>query len=110
MNLAIFVYIGNVDPFKLRSTNKTELRNEILICIYTITFVIFTDFVPDYELQYNVGGWMYISFMAICISYNLYFVLKECFRLLTLILTLNWRRCKFNISKLKRQFKKEAKL
>ena len=50
MNLAIFVYVGNVAPFKLRSTNKTELRNEILICIYTITFVMFTDFVPDYEL------------------------------------------------------------
>ena len=50
-----------------------------MILVITVNLIIFTDFVPEVEVQYNVGGWMYCGVMAVCIIYNLSFVVMALF-------------------------------
>ncbi len=51
-SLGVLLYISFVKPFEMPLLNYLEVFNEFCILIATYHLFIFTDFVPDPELQY----------------------------------------------------------
>ena len=64
-NLASCVYYGKVKPFQTRFQTYLNLFNELLVTIVTWHMMLFTDFVPDQDIQYMLGWSMII---VICLN------------------------------------------
>jgi len=76
LHSVIIIYIGQAEPYNTPSNNVKELINEFMILIITTSLLLFTDYVPDVETQYTIGGWSYCGIMTICIFYNLSFIVR----------------------------------
>jgi len=76
-NIFISIYIGLNRPYKMRKLNWIENVNECLLMFITLVLIIFTDFVDDRDIQYDLGGWVYVLLMTSCIVFNLSFVTIE---------------------------------
>ena len=61
--LALFeiIYIGLVSPYWRALDNKVELFNELVNCIVIYHFICYTDFLPDPEIQFQLGWSMIIT-------------------------------------------------
>lgn len=55
MTCFYMIYIGRVKPNLSSKAQKLELFNEFITLILTYQMCLFTDFVPDSMVQYNVG-------------------------------------------------------
>ena len=64
-----------------------------------MNLVIFTDFCPDKNQQYDIGGWAYISIMLLCIIFNLSLLLRPTVRLVRMILLKYYKRIKHKYCK-----------
>ena len=104
-NLFYCIYLGIFLPYNSTPTNRKELTNEIFILLITVNLVIFTDHCPDPMDQYQVGGWMFCSIMLACIIYNLFFIVREIYRSVRLVVKKHWKRLisKFGRAKVKVQ-------
>jgi len=54
MNVLMIIYTGN-KPLNNRFMNRHELCNEFFVCIITMHIILFTDYIPDEEIQYLMG-------------------------------------------------------
>ena len=69
------IYLGKVRAWKGQSLYWLELVNEWFVSCACYGIVLFTDFVPTPELQYNYG-WLVISFTLLFIAVNLFYLLR----------------------------------
>jgi hypothetical protein len=49
MNLAILMYQAHFRPFEINLMNKVEVMNECFITTYTVSYLFFSDWVPNLE-------------------------------------------------------------
>ena len=72
-NLIITIYFGFIKPYASIFLNTVELFNEMgvtFICYFTL---IFTDFVPKVEAQFD-GGWFMIYSVIVVLGCNMLIV------------------------------------
>lgn len=78
MNIATTSYLVHHKPQESKFKNRVELLNEFFIAIASYHMILFTDWIPDHHLQYNLG-WSMIINVAACFVINilifLYFVI-----------------------------------
>jgi hypothetical protein len=69
--LALFftIFVGNFKPYVSRHKNRTEWYNESTIFHATFLLILFTDFVPDAEVQ-NDCGWVLIAVVLLNMLVN----------------------------------------
>ena len=75
----MMIYMAHFRPMPTSKNNKQEVMQDsfMLLCAYHL--LLFTDYLPDVELQYNLG-WSYIFVITIMLSFNVYEFLGMAFR------------------------------
>lgn len=68
------MYITCFKPFKESSMTRLEIFNEICILICAYHLLIFTPFVPDVKIQYDIG-WSIIAVTALNVGVNMIIIL-----------------------------------
>ena len=91
LNLFIIIYQGSICPFITRQQNRIELFNEVFITIITFHLCLFTQFVPEYEVQIKMG-WSLIFFTVVLSLGNFMIILREGFRSIYLVFVKYYRR------------------
>ena len=102
LNLLNIVYLGNIEPYKLRRKNKIELFNETCVTLIGLNLPCFTDWLPDENLQYFVG-YSLISFVLLLIFVNMCFVSTELTRVIKMLVLNQMKKTKTNIKRQKSQ-------
>lgn len=74
--MLIVIYIYAAKPFTSKFDNKLEGFNEICIMFSSVHLIMFTDLVPDQELQFKVG-YSIIAVIFINMAVNMYLILKD---------------------------------
>ena len=74
------IYIGSAKAHKKKIHNKIELVNEFFVQITCIITTLFTDFVPDLNMQF-ILGWYMIAAILFILFFNLYFVFGQIFNI-----------------------------
>lgn len=74
LNLATLIYYGNIQPFQTRFMTRINLFNEFCISLVTWHLMLFSDFVPGQETQYQIG-WSMIFTIVLNAIINLIVVL-----------------------------------
>lgn len=80
LNLFCLEFIGHVRPFKSTYHFK-ELVNEFIIVALTTYLFLFTDYVPDVSIRYEIGGWQWCIVLMFCMAFNLFFLMRQNFRI-----------------------------
>ena len=70
MNIFVSIYIGYFASKKEQLVNRIDLLNEFMIQAVTLHLVLFTDYIPLPELQYNLGYSM-IGFISLLMLANI---------------------------------------
>jgi hypothetical protein len=83
LNLVTSIYIVSTKSQPKRILNNIEILNEYFVYISTSIMILFTDFVPDFDLQFTFG-WYFIAFAAKVVIYNLFFVLMKMINIIKL--------------------------
>ena len=96
----IIMYQGMVRPYDLKMQNRLEMFNEVMIMLNCYFLFLFSEFLPDPEVRYQMG-WVNIGMLSIMILVN------------TTIIIFN--KCKSmykfaKLNKIKRKNMKKAKL
>jgi len=58
MQVAVIIYLGQVQPFKDRGYERMETFNEITTLLLVYFLAIFTDWVPSRDTHFDVG-WVF---------------------------------------------------
>jgi len=66
----MLVYLIRVKPFKVPLMNEIEILNEICVLIATYHLLCFTDFVPDPQMQSNIG-YSLLGFTGFTLALNI---------------------------------------
>ena len=66
----MIIFVAEVKPFELPLLNKMEVINECFIIMAAYHLFLYTDFVPDPILQYQLG-WSIIGVTVINIILNM---------------------------------------
>jgi len=69
MNLGMLMYKGYYYPLAWPLAQKVDMFNEIIINVTTMHLIFFTDWVPDYEVQFAYG-WSMIIVMSLNMFVN----------------------------------------
>jgi len=80
-NFFIMIYATLTMPFKEKWMQRIIMFNESCLYYLTILLVYFTDITDDYVFQMNVG-WCFILIAFICLSVNLWPLIKSTYRVL----------------------------
>jgi hypothetical protein len=75
-SMLIVIYIFATKPFTSPFDNKLECFNEICIMFSSVHMIMFTDLVPDLELQFKIG-YSIISVIFINMAVNMYLMIKD---------------------------------
>ena len=65
--------------------SRITLFNDLTVYIVTLHFLLFTDFVPEYETQYVIG-FSCIGFTCLCIFLNMFEILLKILNVIKLYL------------------------
>ena len=65
----MIIYQGWVSPFSTKSRNLNEFVNEVLILINAYFLIVYSDFVVDPQVRYDMG-WVNVIFLASLLAYN----------------------------------------
>lgn len=79
-----------VNPLKTRQDNKVESFNQLLLAFSCFHVLLFTDFVLDTSMQYDLG-WCLISFFCIIVGVNFYFIGGMIFNIVKLLCVYYYR-------------------
>ena len=74
--MLIVIYIFAAKPFTSAFENKLEGFNEICIMFSSVHMIMFTDLVPDQELQFKIG-YSIITVIFINMAVNMYLMFKD---------------------------------
>ena len=79
----MMIYMAHFQPMPSFRDNNSEVKQDafLLVCAYHL--LLFTDYVPDVEIQY-MAGWSYILVICIMLSLNIFefvgMAFKDCRR------------------------------
>lgn len=76
LNLVTSIYIVSTKSQPKRILNNIEILNEYFVYISTSIMILFTDFVPDFDLQFTFG-WYFIALTVLIFIYNFIFIVRE---------------------------------
>ena len=88
---AVSLYL-KYSPMKLKSTNRQEIMNGYIILGTFYFIMMFTNFVPDPEIRYNLGFILIydlITFLSFTFSYIIYKMIYNCY-----LIRLKWNHDK----------------
>ncbi len=71
--------MGYTEPFDTWFEHRLELTNEVNLMFIMYTIICFSPLVNDYKIKSSIGI-LCIAFIALNLSINLYFMLKESIR------------------------------
>ena len=94
MNIFVFQYLYQTKPFISRQSMSTEIINETLIQMLTISLVMFTELVYYPSSQYYIGGWTFIGLFSLTIAFNFYQIFKTVGRSARLLIIKYYKRFK----------------
>lgn len=77
------IWVGNNKPFVVMKRNKLELLNEFLIDMITINLFVYTDFVLDPYVKYDVA-WASVNLFMLLIFINFGKIIYQFFYFLRL--------------------------
>ena len=63
------IYVGRSRPYIEKKTNMRELFNEFIIAVITIILFVYTDFVDNAYIKYDVA-WVSVNLFGILIIFN----------------------------------------
>ena len=66
----MLIYLGHVKPLQTKLSNTIEIMNEFLIDIITFHLLLYTDFVPETTIKFNIG-WSNVALISISMFINL---------------------------------------
>lgn len=92
INLACIIYFGGQRPLKKRVDNSIEMFNQLIVAFSTFHILLFTDFVQDASLQYEMG-WSMVGTFSILIVVNLFYVFKVIANVIKLLSVYSIRWC-----------------
>lgn len=72
--VSMLIYQGDIRPGRDRITNRFDMFNEMLVLICKDTFIVFTDWLPNKEAQFQVG-WYWMSFLLLTMLINLVYII-----------------------------------
>ena len=72
------IYIGSAKAHKKSIRNKIEQVNEFFVQMTCVITSLFTEFVPDLNMQFLLG-WYMIAAVLFILFFNLYFVFEQIF-------------------------------
>jgi len=75
------IILGHVKPFKEPSKNRMEMLNEAMIMFTMYPMMVFTDFVPDILVTFNVGYFV-CGLITAFIAVYIFFILRDTIRVL----------------------------
>ena len=75
LNMAWMLYLGGSWPHQARKSNIIDMINEAFIIVIFLHLLMFTDWVPDQDMQYLMG-WSCNGFLCLMIAFNLFFVFQ----------------------------------
>ena len=75
------IYIGSAKAQEKSIHNIIEQVNEFFIQAVCILTTLFTDFVPDLNVQFLLG-WYMIAAVLFLLFFNLFFVFRQIFQIL----------------------------
>ena len=90
----MIAYIGMVRPYKENFVNYLESFNEVCILGIAYHLCVFTDFVPDDNLQYQ-GGWSVVVLTTLNLLVNTVIILVIVIGQLKLVIKRLWNKYKF---------------
>mgnify|MGYP001059611305 CR=1 FL=1 len=76
LNLCNLVYIGISEPFTTKQKVRTEYFNEACLGLFTYFLFLYTDFIPDEDVKYNLG-WVQITIFGVNLLGNSYPIIKD---------------------------------
>ena len=79
------IWVGNNKPFVVMKRNKLELLNEFLIDMITINLFVYTDFVLDPYVKYDVA-WASVNLFMLLIFINFGKIIYQFFYFLRLVI------------------------
>ena len=97
LNLASIIYLGQVRVFKTPVYNYFEAINEWFVAACTYHIVLFTEFVPSYEVQYSLG-FSFIGMALIFVLVNFGLLITEMYHGARLISLKYYNRIKARIA------------
>ena len=81
-------------PYKLRSKNRQEFINEVILDLVLVQMPIFSDWGPSNpEVQYQLG-FVFISPIVLCIVFNMGVIMYDLLRTVYLVWTKYFKRVK----------------
>ena len=89
--MGIFIYFGVSMPKNTWFHNSIEIFNEIQVTLCTFHLMVWTDWVPDYDMQYEMG-WVFIIILSSCILVNMIFIIWHMIREIYFFLKKWWKR------------------
>ena len=81
LELGVLILFIKYKPMKMKSMNHQEIMNASVILGTSYFIMMFTNFVPDPEIRYNLGfSLMYdlIAFLCVSFAYILYKMVYAC--------------------------------
>lgn len=70
------IYLNKVMPKESRQQNALEIINEFLNIVVITHFYLFTDFVQDLDVKYNLG-WSLLFVISSMLFLNFFCVIKD---------------------------------
>jgi len=70
MSTAFIIYVAHYRPFLFKIHNRTELFNEAINMVISYHYILFTDFLDNVEMKFNIG-WSIIGCISILILTNM---------------------------------------
>lgn len=101
-NLAMIIYSGMVYPLTTRQDNKVESFNQLMLAFSCFHVFLYTDFVPDSSMQYDLG-WSLIMFFGIIVVVNFYFIVGMLINIVKLLCILAYRHINRYLENSKRE-------
>ena len=92
-NLGMLIYQGNNKPFQGKFRNVSENFNEFIIFICFLHVFLFTDFVGDKSMQYNLG-YSLMTVIGVFLTFHLTIILLVTLKFVKLIFVRYKRRIK----------------
>jgi hypothetical protein len=94
-NLLFIIYLGLVNPYFFSKSNKVEMVNEVIHMFISYHYLLFTDFVPDEEMRFNLG-WSSIFFCCLLIVFNIGLLIQDMVKAI-------FSKCKRQCEKMKKK-------
>ena len=86
----MLTYLAKSDSFMTPFDRRMAMLTELFLAAVCFHLIMFTDFVPDKDIQYSMG-FSFMFWIISLLAINVFFVGKEMFRLFKLKMIKKWK-------------------